>query len=245
MRICCDLCGGTLSMMAGGRRAVCQDCGIEYGIERLREILAAAREAVGQNTPAAPAAPDGTGERRDPPPDAREQDLLLALGLPDEPVPAPATPAPEEPAPVEPVPAAPASGAEEEVLDAIWTVMDLDTTFELLYSTSRPDEELDSFFFDVLRERFPDCSIERDVSAQQLEYSAPPKCHPINFLVWKDNSLILAVVLYYSSEHYYAISAVRDICQEKGIPYLQFIREYQNNREYILRRIERLLQPGQ
>lgn len=38
-KIQCDLCGGELVMLVGGQKAACGNCGLEYPIERLREIL--------------------------------------------------------------------------------------------------------------------------------------------------------------------------------------------------------------
>lgn len=40
----CDLCGGALTVQAGGQRAVCGNCGLEYPMERLRELLADGKE---------------------------------------------------------------------------------------------------------------------------------------------------------------------------------------------------------
>ena len=37
MKLTCDLCGGELELSTGGISAVCRNCGIEYGAERLRE----------------------------------------------------------------------------------------------------------------------------------------------------------------------------------------------------------------
>lgn len=51
MALVCDLCGGKISMGAGGVGR-CEVCGMEYSSERLREMLQA-----GGTTPAAPAAP--------------------------------------------------------------------------------------------------------------------------------------------------------------------------------------------
>lgn len=36
----CDLCGVPLTVQAGGQRAVCGNCGLEYPMERLRELRA-------------------------------------------------------------------------------------------------------------------------------------------------------------------------------------------------------------
>ncbi len=51
MKICCDVCGGTLVVMAGGKGAVCKSCGMEHSIERVREMLAAEEPAL-QESPA-------------------------------------------------------------------------------------------------------------------------------------------------------------------------------------------------
>lgn len=40
----CDLCGGPLTVQAGGQRAVCGNCGLVYSAERLRELLADGKE---------------------------------------------------------------------------------------------------------------------------------------------------------------------------------------------------------
>ncbi len=37
----CDLCGGALTMLKGGQSAVCKNCGMEYSLERVREMMAA------------------------------------------------------------------------------------------------------------------------------------------------------------------------------------------------------------
>lgn len=36
-KLCCDICGGTLVMQPGGRTAVCDSCGMQYSVERVRE----------------------------------------------------------------------------------------------------------------------------------------------------------------------------------------------------------------
>lgn len=40
----CDLCGGALTVQAGGQRAACENCGLVYSAERLRELLADGKE---------------------------------------------------------------------------------------------------------------------------------------------------------------------------------------------------------
>ena len=40
----CDLCGGPLNVQAGGQRAACENCGLVYSAERLRELLADGKE---------------------------------------------------------------------------------------------------------------------------------------------------------------------------------------------------------
>lgn len=39
MHICCDICGGPLVMLAGGKGAACKNCGMEHSVERVREML--------------------------------------------------------------------------------------------------------------------------------------------------------------------------------------------------------------
>lgn len=53
MPIACDICGGPLVMVAGGKGAVCKNCGMEHSVERVREMLGAAQ---GGTSPAAPPA---------------------------------------------------------------------------------------------------------------------------------------------------------------------------------------------
>lgn len=40
----CDLCGGPLTVQAGRQRAACENCGLVYSAERLRELLADGKE---------------------------------------------------------------------------------------------------------------------------------------------------------------------------------------------------------
>lgn len=55
-KIQCDICGSELVMLAGGRGAVCKNCGLEYSIERLREMLSGGGQSSAPivQTPAAP-----------------------------------------------------------------------------------------------------------------------------------------------------------------------------------------------
>lgn len=43
MKLTCDLCGGELQMKTGG--AVCSNCGLEYGEDRIREKIAEQKPA--------------------------------------------------------------------------------------------------------------------------------------------------------------------------------------------------------
>jgi len=54
MKICCDLCRGTLQMNAGGQDATCLNCGMTYTMERLRRMLNPPQDSVVQ-PPVAPA----------------------------------------------------------------------------------------------------------------------------------------------------------------------------------------------
>lgn len=42
----CDICGGSLMMQAGGKTAVCDSCGMQYSVERVREKVQEIRGAV-------------------------------------------------------------------------------------------------------------------------------------------------------------------------------------------------------
>lgn len=44
-KIQCDICGGGLVMQTGGNGAVCENCGLAYSVERMREMLGDAGEA--------------------------------------------------------------------------------------------------------------------------------------------------------------------------------------------------------
>ena len=39
----CNLCGGPLTVQAGGQGAGCGNCGLEYPMERLRELQGSTR----------------------------------------------------------------------------------------------------------------------------------------------------------------------------------------------------------
>lgn len=36
-KLCCDICGGALTMQSSGKTAVCDNCGMQYSVERMRE----------------------------------------------------------------------------------------------------------------------------------------------------------------------------------------------------------------
>ena len=36
-KLCCDICGGALMMQSGGQTAICDSCGMQYSVERVRE----------------------------------------------------------------------------------------------------------------------------------------------------------------------------------------------------------------
>lgn len=59
MKICCDLCGGTLQMNAGCQDALCLTCGMSYTMERLRRMLNEARNSASV-TPTAHSTPAPT-----------------------------------------------------------------------------------------------------------------------------------------------------------------------------------------
>ena len=52
MKLTCEVCGGPIMMISGGKLAVCKDCGTEYTLERMKEMAAAARAA--ERSPEAP-----------------------------------------------------------------------------------------------------------------------------------------------------------------------------------------------
>lgn len=45
-KLCCDICGGILTMQPGGRTVICDSCGMQYGVERLREKVQEIKGAV-------------------------------------------------------------------------------------------------------------------------------------------------------------------------------------------------------
>lgn len=51
MPIACDICGGPLVVAAGGKGAVCKNCGMEHSIERVREMLGVAQPEISPTVP--------------------------------------------------------------------------------------------------------------------------------------------------------------------------------------------------
>lgn len=45
-KLCCDICGGILTMQPGSRTVICDSCGMQYGVERLREKVQEIKGAV-------------------------------------------------------------------------------------------------------------------------------------------------------------------------------------------------------
>lgn len=61
-KLCCDICGGTLVMQAGGETAICDSCGMQYSIERMREKV---QEITGTVRVAGPVQARQTGTAED------------------------------------------------------------------------------------------------------------------------------------------------------------------------------------
>lgn len=61
-KLCCDICGGTLVMQAGGKTATCDSCGMQYSIERMREKV---QEITGTVRVAGPVQARQTGTKDD------------------------------------------------------------------------------------------------------------------------------------------------------------------------------------
>ena len=49
-KLACDICGGAIEMMAGGQRGVCTCCGMEYSVDRIKEIYSGMKVSVTGST---------------------------------------------------------------------------------------------------------------------------------------------------------------------------------------------------
>ncbi len=51
MKIKCDICGGELVMLSGGKSGACKNCGMEHSVERIREMLGVVEETRVETAP--------------------------------------------------------------------------------------------------------------------------------------------------------------------------------------------------
>lgn len=98
--------------------------------------------------------------------------------------------------------------------------------------------------FDVIISRnFADCEVRRNVPAAELKPGCHPACTPIQFLFFKNSEPVLAVVLVRTNNYRGRnVVATKDICAEKGIKYIRFYHEYENEESYVVNRIKENLQ---
>ncbi len=82
-------------------------------------------------------------------------------------------------------------------------------------------------------------TIKRDVHPVVFDASAHPKCYPITFLISKNGSPVLAVMIMNVNQLKARITrGTYEILEDKGIKYIRFFRELLNDKEYVLNRVK-------
>ena len=114
--------------------------------------------------------------------------------------------------------------------------------YEFYPKDARDCDQLLADFKKLLLANFKDCKIYCQVPAAALEPSAHPASVPVSFLFQKDGAHRLAVFLVrgnnYRGRH---VVATKEICEERGIRWIQFFEEYANDDDYVVARIRHYL----
>lgn len=94
-------------------------------------------------------------------------------------------------------------------------------------------------FDSIIKANFADYEVRSNVSASELDSSAHPKCKPVSFMFYRDASPVLAVVLVRANTHRgMNVIGTKQIVEAKGIKYLRFYEEYDNEESYVVNRIK-------
>lgn len=94
----------------------------------------------------------------------------------------------------------------------------------------------------IIKANFADYEVRSNVSASELDASAHPKCKPVSFMFYRDGAPVLAVVLVRANTHRgMNVIGTKKIIEEKGIKYLRFYEEYDNEENYVVNRIKQNL----
>ena len=97
-------------------------------------------------------------------------------------------------------------------------------------------------FDSIIKANFADCEVRSNVSASELDSSAHPKCKPVSFMFYKNGVPVLAVVLVRANTHRgMNVIGTKQIVEAKGIKYLRFYEEYDNEESYVVNRIKQNL----
>ncbi len=94
----------------------------------------------------------------------------------------------------------------------------------------------------IIKANFADYEVRSNVSASELDSSAHPKCKPVSFMFYRDGAPVLAVVLVRANTHRgMNVIGTKQIVEAKGIKYLRFYEEYDNEESYVVNRIKQNL----
>lgn len=107
--------------------------------------------------------------------------------------------------------------------------------YEFKPENVRSREQLLADLKRIVQANFKEYKIYYQVPASALEASAHPACEPITFLFEKDGVQQLA--LFVVRENNYRgmnVQGSKDICYDRGIPWIQLFEEYANDDDYVV-----------
>ncbi|MCQ2427693.1 MAG: hypothetical protein MJ137_04745 [Clostridia bacterium] len=134
-----------------------------------------------------------------------------------------------------PAAAQPAAPANQYAADA-------NGHYEIFGVSTKTHGEWTDYFGSVLADDFSDYSVEREVPASALDAGAHPKCKPVSFLMKKNGSPVLAIMLVTTKSYrWFSTQQTESVCRELGIPTLRFYEQCENNRDYVADRIRKAL----
>ena len=110
------------------------------------------------------------------------------------------------------------------------------------WSAKRSREKLLAEMKEMLESNFQDYEIVFEYPASMLDSTSHPACTPVQFMFQKEEKNVLAVVVV-KQNTYRGMNVVgtKNLCNERGIPYIRFFEEYPNKEEYVIPRIREYL----
>lgn len=266
----CDLCGGSLMMDAGGKYATCQSCGMDYSIERVKELFNATNPHA-KNPPEASKSHYNGGiidwervghssEERNPNELWRTEDFKMNVSVSQ------TIKRRFFSAKIEYAARGSVINGEADCFD--WLITDAYTgreyylkyaekqgynDYKLVFATNHFSKRTypvptpgnyimeRKSFVHALEDACPDCTIRYQVPA--AAFGAADTCMPVDYLIIKNQKPVLAICVHDGNNYRSKRAALtRQAVECGGIGYMRFFSGMPNDPSYVTRRVKSALE---